>query len=264
MLAERFRARLTLYHALETQGEYAPATGADPASLARWEQSVREQLARQASSLTVPHQIVVQGGLVGGHVLVDLALLDVIHKTRPDLTVMATAGRKGFATYFIGSVTQQVVEHAGRPVLCVRKAGHDPVLPYRRLLVTTDFSAASRRAFSLVALLARSFDANVSALYVCAPPTLAALAGVPAGPVPPSPTEEDVRRFLEPELAGIEVEPRVHAPGAPWRCIVKTADEEGTDLIVMATQGLDSLHDKIIGSNAERVLRHAPCSVLVA
>jgi nucleotide-binding universal stress UspA family protein len=36
-----------------------------------------------------------------------------------------------------------------------------------------------------------------------------------------------------------------------------------TDLIVMSTQGLDSLHDQIIGSNAERVLRHAPCTVLV-
>jgi nucleotide-binding universal stress UspA family protein len=252
LLAERFRARLTLYHALETQGEHG-------------EQRVRDQLARLASSLTVPHQIVVQGELVGGHVLVDLALLDVIHETRPDLTVMATAGRKGFATYFVGSVTQEVVQHAGRPVLCVRKAPHDPALPYRRLLVPTDFSVASRRAFPLAALLARSFDAKVSALHVGAPPTLATLAGVPAGgPVPASPTEEDVRRFLQPELAGVEVAPRVHAPGAPWRCIVKTAQEERSDLIVMSTQGLDSLNDKVIGSNAERVLRHAPCSVLVA
>jgi nucleotide-binding universal stress UspA family protein len=218
----------------------------------------------RTSSLTVPHQTVVQGGLVGGYVLVDLALLDLIHKTRPDLTVMATAGRKGFASYFIGSVTQEVVQHAGRPVLCVRKTPHDPALPYRRLIVPTDLSVASRRAFALAALLARSFEAKVSALHVFAPPTIATLAGVPGRAVAAPPTEEDVRRFLQPELAGIEVEPRVHAPGAPWRCIVKTAEEEGTDLIVMATQGLDSLHDKVIGSNTERVLRHAPCSVLVA
>jgi nucleotide-binding universal stress UspA family protein len=264
LLAERFRARLTLYHALEPYGEHAPAPGSDPASLARWAESVRARLARQASSLTVPHEIVVQGGLVGGHVLVDLALLDVIHKTRPDLTVMATAGRKGFATYFVGSVTQEVVQHAGRPVLCVRKTPEDRALPYRRLLVPTDFSVASRRAFPLAALLARSFEAKVSALHVCAPPTLATLAGVPGDPVPSPPTEEDVRRFLQPEFTGVEVEARVHAPAAPWRRVVQTAQEEGSDLIVMSTQGLDTLHDKIIGSNAERVLRHAPCSVLVA
>jgi nucleotide-binding universal stress UspA family protein len=59
------------------------------------------------------------------------------------------------------------------------------------------------------------------------------------------------------------VELRVCTTGAPWHQIVKTAEEQKTDLIVMSTQGLDSLHDKIIGSNAERVLRHAPCTVLV-
>lgn len=264
LLAERFRARLTLYHALEPHGEHAPAPGSDPVSLARWEESVRARLARQASSLTVPHEIAVQGGLVGGHVLVDLALLDVIHKTRPDLTVMATAGRKGFATYFVGSVTQEVVQHAGRPVLCVRKTPDDRALPYRRLLVPTDFSAASRRAFPLAALLARSLEAKVSALHVSASPTLAALIGASGGALPAVPTEDDLHRFLAPEFEGLRVEARVYATGVPWDCIVKTAAAERTDLIVMSTQGLDSLHDKIIGSNAERVLRHAPCSVLVA
>ena len=101
LLAERFGARLTLYHALEMQGKYAPGLGTDPASLTRWEETVRQQLARKASKLTVAPEIVVQGGLVGGHVLVDLAVLDVIHRTRPDLTVMATHSRKGFASSFL-------------------------------------------------------------------------------------------------------------------------------------------------------------------
>jgi nucleotide-binding universal stress UspA family protein len=262
ILAERFGARLTLYHVLEAHGEYAPGLGDDAASRDRWEAEVRQQLALLASKLAVPSEVVVAGGLIGGHVLVDLALLDVIHKTRPDLTVMATHGRRGFASFFLGSVAEQVVQHAGRPVLCVRQAD-DAAPAYRRILVTTDFSTASRRAFPLAALLARTFEARVSALHVAAPPPMAALTGAPGGTVPASPTEEDVQRFLQPELAGLRVEARVYASGAPWDRIVKAAEEEGADLVVMSTQGLDSLSDKIIGSNAERVLRHAPCSVLV-
>jgi nucleotide-binding universal stress UspA family protein len=264
LLAERFGARLTIYHAVEMpRTEYAGWVDADDDRRARWERKVREELSRRASSLTVPHEVVVEGGLVGGHVLVDLAVLDVIHKTRPDLTVRATRRRKGFASFFLGSVTEQVVQHAGRPVLCVRKSAHGLVLPYQRLLVPTDFSPASRRAFPLAALMARSLEAKVTALHVAPAPTLAALTGVPDVPLPRVPTEDELRRFLQPDFDGLPVETQVCATGAAWHQIVKTAEEQKTDLIVMSTQGLDSLHDRIIGSNAERVLRHAPCTVLV-
>jgi nucleotide-binding universal stress UspA family protein len=263
-LAERFGARLTIYHALEMpRTEYSGWVDADDDRRGRWERKVREELSRRASTLTVPHEVVVQGPVLGGHFLVDLALLDVIHKTRPDVTMMATRGRKGFASFFLGSVTEQVVQHAGRPVLCVRKSGHGLVLPYQRLLVPTDFSPASRRAFPLAALMARNFEASVTALHVAPPPTLAVLVGVPDATLPRVPTEEEVRTFLQPDFVGLPVEARVCAAGAPWHQIVKTAEEQKTDLVVMSTQGLDSLHDKIIGSNAERVLRHAPCTVLV-
>jgi nucleotide-binding universal stress UspA family protein len=160
-------------------------------------------------------------------------------------------------------VTEQVVQHAGRPVLCVRKSAHGLVLPYQRILVPTDFSPASRRAFPLAALMARNFEAKVTALHVAPAPTLAALTGVPDAPRPRVPADDELGRFLQPDFAGVAVEALVCATGAPWHQIVKTAEEQKTDLIVMATQGLDSLHDKIIGSNAERVLRHAPCTVLV-
>jgi nucleotide-binding universal stress UspA family protein len=263
-LAERFGARLTIYHAVEMpRTEYAGWVDADDDRRARWERKVREELSRRASSLTIPHEVVVQGGLVGGHLLVDLAVLDVIHKTRPDLTIMATHSRKGFASFFLGSVTEQVVQHAGRPVLCVRKSADGPVLPYQRVLVPTDFSLASRRAFPLAALLARSFEAEVTAVHVAPAPRLGVLTGLPDAPLARVPTEDELRRFLQPDLEGLPIEARVCTTGAAWHQIVNMAQEQNTDLIVMSTQGLDSVHDKIIGSNAERVLRHAPCTVLV-
>ena len=251
-LAEQFGARLTIYHGLEMpRSELQAWTDAREDRRAEWERKVRQELERRAAGLTVPHEVVVEGGLVGGRFLVDLAILEMIDKTKPDLTVMATHSRQGFAAFFLGSVTAQVVQHAGRPVLCVRKAVPGPVPPYRRLLVPTDFSAASRRAFPVAALMARKFSAQVTALHVAPAPRLGA-------------TEEDLRRFLAPDFDGLPVEARVVAAGSAWAEIAKAAAQQEADLVVMATQGLDSVHDKVIGSNTERVLRHAACSVLVA
>jgi universal stress protein A len=58
------------------------------------------------------------------------------------------------------------------------------------------------------------------------------------------------------------VTPRVLL-GAAWNAIVETARAERVDLIVMSTHGHDSLSDRLIGSHAERVVRHAPCPVLI-
>ena len=264
-LAERFRARVTLFHALELPSErYEGPVDAQDDRRGRWGARARQELCARARGLTVPFEIVVDEGHVGGHPLADLAVLSMIERTQPDLTVMAVRSRKGFASWFVGSVTQQVVQHARRPVLCVRPSRHGGGLPYRRLLVPTDLSTASRRAFPLASLLARSFDAQVSALHVSPAPPLSVLTGMPGSRSPQVPTEADVRRFLSPEVDSVAVEASVYVTGAPWYRIVKTAEEQRMDLIIMATQGHDSVHDGIVGSNTDRVLRHAACSVLVA
>jgi nucleotide-binding universal stress UspA family protein len=45
---------------------------------------------------------------------------------------------------------------------------------------------------------------------------------------------------------------------------VRSARAFKADLVAMSTQGRDSVSDRILGSNAERVVRQAPCPVLVA
>jgi nucleotide-binding universal stress UspA family protein len=263
-LAEHFRARVTLFHALEMPpGGYEGLMDFQDDARGRWAAKVRQELCHRARTLTVPHEIVVDEGHVGGHSLADLAVLAAIERIRPDLTVMATRSRKGFASWFVGSVTHQVVQHADRPVLCVRPSRHGVAPPYRRVLVPTDLSAASRRAFALASFMARSFEGDVTALHVSPPRPLAVLTGVPGSGAPPVPTDEDVRRFVLPELADLPVAGNVYVTGAPWYRIVQTAEDHQTDLIVMSTQGRDSIRDGIVGSTTERVLRHAPCSVLV-
>ncbi len=51
--------------------------------------------------------------------------------------------------------------------------------------------------------------------------------------------------------------------GVPWQEIVAAARETNTDLIILATHGRTGLKHVLLGSVAERVVRHAPCPVLV-
>lgn len=51
--------------------------------------------------------------------------------------------------------------------------------------------------------------------------------------------------------------------GAPWDQIISTAREDpAIDLIVMGTHGRTGVKRALIGSVAERVVRHAPCAVM--
>jgi nucleotide-binding universal stress UspA family protein len=77
------------------------------------------------------------------------------------------------------------------------------------------------------------------------------------------PSEEALLRFLEPDFTGLRVLPRVLI-GAAWEGIIETARAERADVIVMSTHGHDSLSDRVLGSHAERVVRSAPCPVIVA
>jgi nucleotide-binding universal stress UspA family protein len=45
--------------------------------------------------------------------------------------------------------------------------------------------------------------------------------------------------------------------------IVRLAEERQADLVVMATHGRGFISHAILGSTAERVLRRAPCPVLI-
>jgi nucleotide-binding universal stress UspA family protein len=160
-------------------------------------------------------------------------------------------------------VAEKVVQHAFRPVLCVREPDHGSALPYRRILVPTDLSLASRQAFPMGAHLARTFGAEVLAVHVVPSPSLATLSGVPPVGPPVLPSETAVWKFFQAEFAGMDVTAQVHT-GTVWERIVHVARVEKADLIVMSTRGHDSLADRVVGSNTERVVRHAACPVLVS
>jgi nucleotide-binding universal stress UspA family protein len=62
--------------------------------------------------------------------------------------------------------------------------------------------------------------------------------------------------------AGITLKTHLET-GYPAQAIVKAAEDGGFDLIVLGHRGLSGVWAKFLGSVAEKVSRHAPCSVLI-
>jgi nucleotide-binding universal stress UspA family protein len=258
LLAERFRARLTVFHAIERSELQATATADVSAEVwRRFADEAREHLALGARTLTVPHEL-----LVDPNPSARRAILAMVAARQPDLVVMATHGRDGLSHLLLGSVTEALIRHGERPVLCVREPDHGTALPYRRVMVPSDLSEPSRRAFPLAAHLARAFESDVIGVHVGAPPPEPRLVGTAHWVEFQAPDAPKVEAFMAPAFAGLRFTAQVRH-GEPWREIVAAALEERADLLVVSTHGAGSLAKRLLGSHAERVARQAPCPVLV-
>ena len=138
------------------------------------------------------------------------------------------------------------------------------MLTIRRILHPTDFSPSSDAALRLAAVLAKDHDAQVVLLHVIEPPPVGSSGAVPAPPpgLPPSRAEVEQRlSALAATLPELRTECRV-AEGPAADAILEAAQETGCDVIVMGTHGRTGLARLLVGSVAEKVVRHAPCPVL--
>jgi nucleotide-binding universal stress UspA family protein len=142
------------------------------------------------------------------------------------------------------------------------------VFRIRRILVPIDFSKPASKALRYAASFARQFDAKITLLHVCPLPYYPAELG--SAPVvmpqrePPAAVIHDrlaaeARRLLPAKMCSRSLI-RV---GPAFDEVCKAARELRSDLIIIATRGHTGLKHVLLGSTAERVVRHAPCPVLV-
>lgn len=137
----------------------------------------------------------------------------------------------------------------------------------QNILVPTDFSRSSELALEAARVLAQQNEARVTLVHVLAIEPLA------VGQV-----QQDMERNRELEAAVHEHLDAIREDRFAELPDVKTvlvrashtamalcelAEEQGVDMIVMATHGRTGLARLLIGSVAEAVVRHAPCPVLL-
>jgi nucleotide-binding universal stress UspA family protein len=150
----------------------------------------------------------------------------------------------------------------------IRGSGSQLQFKIERILVPLDFSPASMEALEYATSLARQFPAEIHLVHVYPPDEAAS---TPAAAHLLLESAEAIERLNE-ELTGIHrkhVEPfcpeNCHIrPGRPYQEIIGLARRIDADLIVLSTRGHTGLKHLLLGSTAERVVRNAPCAVLVA
>lgn len=153
-------------------------------------------------------------------------------------------------------------ENSGPP----RQLSRPPRL--ERILVAVDFSESSKAALDYAVAVASRFGASlqlVHAVEPCIYPEDLA-AGISVEEIDARWTQrkkDELEAFRAAAVKEGAAATMVVIRGSPWAQVVETAKSWNADLIVIGTRGLTGLKHMLMGSTAERVVRHATCPVLV-
>lgn len=235
---------------------------------------LREQLRHLDGDAVAPGKVTLEEAVVRD-VAAAPAILNYADDHDIDLIVMGTHGRRGMRRMILGSVSEEVVRYASCPVLTVRGGAvdlADAPAPVRTIGVPVDFSKHSREALHHAAAVADLIDADLFAHHVLEDTLHPAFyVGGVKSVHDIDPDIEDkalakLDRFVKealhaPEHEALTVRTRVDV-GRASRLIPKIAQEEGVDLIAMATHGRTGGTEFKLGSVTEKVVRHVSCPVL--
>jgi nucleotide-binding universal stress UspA family protein len=137
-----------------------------------------------------------------------------------------------------------------------------------RILCPVDLSAISRHAVDHAVLIARWYDARITALHVCNPIVIPSVDFTVAGTLPPTVlTEEDLAAARDEvracfAAAGAQAADVIVDSGHPANQILERARSLPADLIVIGTHGAGGIEHLVLGSVTEKVLRKATCPVM--
>jgi nucleotide-binding universal stress UspA family protein len=147
----------------------------------------------------------------------------------------------------------------------VTATGEERVVPFRSILVPTDFSEKAHVALRYGRVLAARFSSTLHVLHVT---DVVNAAGVAFWGISESKLRADLKRAVRPqfeallpELDGLKISLATRS-GCPLVEIVHYARERNVDLIVMGTDGRRRFAHMLSGCVVEKVVRNAPCPVL--
>jgi nucleotide-binding universal stress UspA family protein len=271
-LARAYEASLILFHCFPSDGDLA-ATGADVArDRERMKfQGLLEEFAWQRLDTCELvgmncEAIVAAGDDVGE------AIAGQASRLGADLIVMRSRRRPHRAA-LLGSTAESVCRTAPCPVLVmhsderdwVNDPGHE--IELKRVLVAYDFSDHSELALNYGLSFAQEYQSELHLLHVL-PPFTVNEPEISWYPMGKEGTYHKAARSLQ-----RAVPPEAHlwchithavSEGQPYREILTYAEKNQIDLICLGAHGAGFGMRALFGSNVDRVLRQAPCPVLVA
>jgi nucleotide-binding universal stress UspA family protein len=190
-----------------------------------------------------------------------------------DLVVMPTHGRTGLKHVFLGSTAERIVQHSSCPVLVARgssfQANNGSRFRIKTILVPVDFSNCSREGLRYAIAFASEFRAKIILLHATYLGYVYSSEGTAVYDIPGlqktarKTAERKMREFVRSVNFGDVKYETVFTDGSPVLDICAFAKDHDIDLIITSTHGFTGFTHVLMGSIAEQVARHAPCSVLV-
>ena len=233
------------------------------------------KLAKSCRNTKLKTTPLIHNGIPGG------AILSAIEKYKIDLAVLGTRGKTGLKRFLMGSVSEWVLTEAPCSVLIVRK---DPKARKKRgnglnLLIANDGSLDSKLAIDFTRQLKFPPTSNMTVCHVIEEQyslrtELAARLGVTGKPEAAKLAIEilKVREHEGKELLNSSAS-RLKSGGRPIKKslthghpadqLLTLAQGKKADVVVVGSRGITGLRRFFLGSVSNKVVSHAPCSVLV-
>ncbi|MCD6352299.1 MAG: universal stress protein [Armatimonadetes bacterium] len=175
-----------------------------------------------------------------------------------DLIVMGTHGRGGIARWLLGSVAAAVVNDSTRPCLICHHTnqplGKNKIPQPETILCPVNYTPVAEQCLDASSTLAQALDAQVTLLHC----------------LEPGGTEDDEEQEYQRLCSWVPDAARATCALQEELCkgnaaeqIVQYARQQGADLIVIGGQRRLLADVPVFGTTTERVLRLAPCPVLV-
>jgi nucleotide-binding universal stress UspA family protein len=224
-------------------------------------------------------QVAARSGDAVGYVphveLLDGHVADAIHGAAREheapLIVMTSHGLTGFSRYWIGSTTDAVIRQAHTPVVMVRArdAGDaPPSSTIHRILVPLDGSRIAEAILPHALSIAKATGATLELYRVVEPTHVSDVTWVPET----SQSDDESFREAEAELrttvdrlggdaAGCRIETNAVVAVSPATTIATHARARDCELVAMTTTA--SGLARLVGSVADKVIRHGPPMVLL-
>ena len=163
------------------------------------------------------------------------------------------------------NIFENAVRVGDRPVTTPARVRYP--IGLQKILAPTDLTPDGRKAVEYALALAECFDAQLTLLHVYDPPHLYDY----ARELNDYSVADLIRRNAQNGLDSLWSEIREEYPrtdtelrcGVPAEEIVAAAKDLDVDLIVISTHNYNWFTHLMSGSDAEQVLRHAPCPIMV-
>ena len=271
-LAQHLKTNVELLY-VEDSKSY-PRAKFEYAGIQAWHARHQEILEKASRRLQVPVRCSLTSGSPAEQILMKLH-----SRPAPELVIVGTQGLRGLRRLFIGSVAEEVIRHARRPVMVIGPNARKKELSLvgrkqASILVATDLGKNSRAAERYALSLAKRIGARV-VLFHCLGDNYHAIVdqSMTSGMIPYNfdnvldELREDAIKSLKQKTVffqkhGVPCEYKVEESVVLSSCAVYQESDQGYSFVVIGTHGRNVLLQAFIGSTARETILNSSVPVI--